>query len=322
MTRSFLALAFVTASLTLSAQLVSPPSPAGHTHNRAIGAWTALEGSGGGQVWDFSSLTPQQTFQQVFTDASASFYGKTFPFAEWELDEAGVKLYYQSMDSMTYHGGVQGDIIIQYSNPQTTLTYPLELGDAISDTFAASYEATGVTVNRSGTSQASCEATGSVALPGGLTFGEAYLVHVEESIVDSTVLGNFYLDQAGDYLFVPEWPMPIFGAITIVSEDQITGTAPQTTTLSLWTSSITLDVAAPETSSLAAYPNPVQSGQPLTIAAAHAPAALTVRDASGRIIARPQSAFRSAFTVVSTDGWAPGLYFIEGAGSTQRLLVQ
>ena len=322
MTRSFLALAFVTASLTLSAQLVAPPSPAGHTHNRAIGAWTALEGSGGGQVWDLSTLTPQQTFQHVFTDASASFYAKTFPFAEWELDEAGVKLYYQSADSMTYHGGVQGDIIIQYSNPQTTLTYPLELGDAISDTFAASYEATGVTVNRSGTSQASCEATGSVALPGGLTFGEAYLVHVEESIVDSTVLGNFYLDQAGDYLFVPEWPMPIFGAITIVSEDQITGTAPQTTTLSLWTSSITLDVAAPETSSLAAYPNPVQSGQPLTIAAAHAPAALTVRDASGRIIARPQSAFRSAFTVVSTDGWAPGLYFIEGAGSTQRLLVQ
>lgn len=320
--RSFFVLAFVTASLTLSAQLVAPPSPAGHTHNRAIGAWTALEGSGGGQVWDLSALTPQQTFQHVFTDASTSFYAKTFPFAEWELDEAGVKLYYQSSDSMTYHGGVQGDIIIQYSNPQTTLTYPLALGDAISDTFAASYEATGVTVNRSGTSQANCEAVGSVALPGGLTFGEAYLIHVEESIVDSTVLGNFYLDQTGDFLFVPEWPMPIFGAITIVSEDQISGTAPQTTTLSLWSSSITLDVADPAAATFAAYPNPVQSGRPITIASAQAQGAFTVRDAHGRVVARPYPAFRGPYTRVSTAGWAPGVYFIEGAGSTQRLLVQ
>lgn len=320
--RFFLALAFVTASLTLSAQLVAPPSPAGYTHNRAIGPWTALEGSGGGQVWDLSTLTPQQTFQHVFTDASASFYAKTFPFAEWELDEAGVKLYYQSADSMTYHGGVQGDIIIQYSNPQTTLNYPFALGDSISDTFVASYEATGITVNRFGTSQASCEATGSVALPGGLTFEEAYFIHVEESIVDSTVLGNYYLDQVGDYLFVPEWPMPIFGAITIVSEDQISGTAPQTTTLSLWTSSITTDVATPDAPLFAAYPNPVTAGQPLTIAAAHEPAGLTIRDASGRVVAHPQPALRSPFTVVTTEGWVPGLYFIDCAGTTQRVVVQ
>lgn len=320
--RFFLTLAFVAASLTLNAQLTSPPTPAGNTHNRAIGAWTALEGSGGGQVWDLSTLTPQQTFQHVFTDASASFYAKSFPFAEWELDEEGVKLYYQSTDSMAYYGGVQGDIIIQYSNPQTTLTYPLALGDVSNDVFAASYEASGLTVQRSGTTQASCEATGSVALPGGLTFGEAYLIHVEESIVDSTVLGNFYLDQSGDFLFVPEWPMPIFGAITIVSEDQISGTAPQASAVSLWTSSITLDVDAPEAASFAAYPNPVQSGQALTIAAAHAPGDLTVFDANGHIVARPQPAFRSPFTVVSTEGWAPGVYFVVCAGTSQRVVVQ
>ena len=304
------------------AQLMAPPNPAGMTHDRAIGAFVPWEGEGPGQIWDFSALVPQQTGQHVFTEASSSFYAKTYPDAEWVLDEAGTLLFYSSTDTMTYHGGVQQGLVIQYTDPQAAIPYPLNLGDTWSDAFAASYEANGMLVTRTGTTELECSGVGSLALPNGQQFSEAYHAHITENIQDSTVLGNYTITMEGDYLFVPEWPMQAYGALSITVEDGITGTAPQTTNISTWLHNTAVGVDEAEAEDFVLGPNPVRAGEPVTVVWSSAPEALTVFSVEGAKVREVQAIPGVPYAVLPTDGLAPGTYVIGAPGvKPQRLVV-
>ncbi len=317
-----IAFAFAAVVASGSAQLSAPPSPAGMTHTRAIGAFSPWEGEGTGQVWDFSALSPQQTFQHVFTDAASSFYAKTYSDAEWVLDEAGTALFYSSTDSLTYYGGVQQGLVIQYDDPQAALPYPLSLGDAWSDAFAASYETNGMLVTRTGTTELECLGVGSLALPNGQQFSEAYHAHIKEIIQDSTVLGNYTITMEGDYVFVHEWPIQVYGALSITVEDGINGTPPQTTNITSWLHNTAVGVDEAGAEDFVLGPNPVRSGEPVTVVWSSASEALTVFSVDGAKVREVPAVPGVPYTVLPTDGLAPGTYVIGAPGvKPQRLVV-
>lgn len=292
------------------------------THNRAIGTFVPWEGEGPGQIWDFSTLVPQQTFQHVFTDAASSFYAKTYPDAEWALDEAGTLLFYSSTDSMTYYGGVQQGLVIQYDDPQAAIPYPLSLGDTWSDAFSASYETNGMLVTRTGTTVLECLGVGSLALPNGQQFSEAYHAHIMETIQDSTVLGNYNISMEGDYVFVPEWPIQVYGAISITVEDGISGTPAQTTNIASWLHDTAVGVEEAEAQDFVLGPNPARSGEPVTVVWSSAAKALTVFSVEGAKVLEVQAVPGVPYTVLPTDGLAPGTYVIGAPGvKPQRLVV-
>lgn len=303
------------------AQLVAPPNPAGWTHQRAIGAYQPVPGEGPGQIWDFSSASPQQTFTHIFTEASGSFYSKTFPYAEWQLEESGVDMFYASTDGLTYFGGVQQGMVIFYDDPEVSYPYPIAVGDTHVDAFGGSYNG-GEQVTRSGSTETNCVAVGSLALPGGLVFSEAYKLHTVQSILDSTDAGNFYLTIEADYVVVPEWPLPVFGAYTVTSEDQISGTPVQTTTFNSWLQGVAVGLEeAARPAGFALYPNPVLSGTSATLVWSAAPPAFRVLDAQGRVVHEQTVAFGTSFSHLFVDGWAPGRYYVEAAGRTLQFIV-
>jgi len=303
-------------------QLVGPPNPAGWTHARAIGSYQPIEGEGSGQIWDFSSAIAQQTFGHVFTNAATSLYSKTYPDAEWQLDEAGVAMFYSSTSDLTYYGGVQQGMVILYDDPETAIIYPTSLGDSHQDTFGGSYNG-GIEVIRTGTTSSNCIASGSLALPGGVVFSEAYRVQVTTSLLDSTSMGNYYLSVEADFLLVPEWPLAVYGSYTVTSEDQISGTPPQTTQLNSWMqgSSVGVEAPAPATS-FVVYPSPVSSGETITLMWSGAPSEFRVLDALGNEVLRQSVSFGVNFSHLVVDDWSPGVYFIEANEGVRRLVVQ
>lgn len=303
-------------------QLIGPPDPSGWTHERAIGPYVPIEGEGPDQIWDFSTTTAQQTFDHIFTNAATSLYSKTYPDAEWQLDEAGVALFYSSTAGLTYYGGVQQGLVILYDDPETSVVYPTSLGDSYVDTFGGSYNG-GVAVTRSGTTSSNCIAVGSLALPGGVVFPEAYKVHLTTNLLDSTSMGNYYLTVEADVLLVPEWPLAVFGAYTVTSEDQISGTPPQTTQLSSWMQGAMVGIEEQRSEpAFAVFPSPIRSGESLTLAWSVSPAEFRVLDAIGNEVMRQQVPFGVSFSHLAVNDWSPGVYFIEANGRVQRLLVQ
>ena len=280
------------------------------THTRAIGTYVPWEGEGAGQVWDFSSLVPQQTFQHMFTDASASPYSKTYPNADWQLDEAGTAFFYSSTDSLTYYGGVQQGLVIEYSDPQSVFQYPMDIGFSSSDTFTGAYETNGLMVWRMGATEAACLGSGSLTLPNGQQFSEAYHVHVIETIQDSTVLGNYLLVMEGDYLLVPEWPLQVYGAIHIAVTDEISGSGTQMSSINSWLHSTAVGVDESLAEPFVLAPNPVRAGEPLTVIWSGEPQPLTVFNALGQEVHRTRALPGVEFTVIPTDGLSPGVHFI------------
>lgn len=307
----------------VAAQLDSPPSPVGTSHTRGIGPYAPLAGEGTGNVWDVSAAVPQQTYAQPFSSAPASFYSKTFPDAEWILDDGGVLLFYSSTDSLAYYGGVQQGLVIQYDNPQSALVYPMGVGDAWWDEFSSEYTANDLMVHRTGTTEATCLASGSLVLPNGQQFSEAYRIKITEAIQDSTVLGNYNITIEGDYAFVPEHPMQVYAALIIQVTDEISGTPTQTTTIGSWLHNTAVGVQdAVGGAQFAISPNPVRAGEAITVAWPVEAKPATVFNAAGEAVREVHAVPGVAFSVLSTAGLEPGMYVLASPGiPSQRFVV-
>jgi hypothetical protein len=309
----------------VNAQFMSPFNIAGETQSRAIGQYAEMTGAGSGQVWDYSSAVPQQLFTHAYSSMASSLFGKTFPDATWILDEEGTQLFYESSDSLYYHGGVQQGLVVFYENPNVSMAYPFDLGDSLYDEFTASYEVDQLTILRMGSTSAACLGTGSLTLPNGQQFPEAYQIHVIETLMDSTSLGNYYATIEGDHLFVSDWPMPVYSSVLYTVENQINGTPEQTTPFTSWLHNVVTGVdGVNDAADFAIHPNPARAGEACTVIWATPPAAYRLTDVEGRVVREERVAFGSPYSALNTQGMNAGVYFLSTDGNqpAQRLVIE
>jgi hypothetical protein len=312
------------------AQLQAPDVSAVGSYVLRAGAYTAPGFQGAGATWDFSELQPQgaavtRTLQPVAQHPLA----KSFGGAQWWIVENGTDLFYSWDGAFVYHGGLQGNMVVAYSDPETYHPYPFALGDVHSDALACTYGAGGVTVVRSGTVSSACVGQGTLTLPGGSVWENVYRVDMQEEIVDHTSVGDYEIMIDGSYFYHADHSSPLVGLVLVTTIDDTAGGGEPVVTeqaFAVWVQSFALDVEEGGVSDASAQrgvvmPNPTRAGGQVMVVwpAGGAPSTLEIWNPAGVRVHQQRVAPGVPSVSWDASGWPPGIYLVRGVDTGEVL---
>jgi hypothetical protein len=208
--------------------------------------------AGANQTWDLSTFSA--TNSTTYACMSAS--GSLFPASSVKLNSLTSSMYYKGNASSLEVTGIENTgagVNYTYSNTEKLLTFPFQLGDSLTDTWANSFD-NGLTFFRQGTSHVLADGYGTVILPVG-TFGNVLRVRTVQTYTDSIPgLGIMYSYVNTMYnWYMPGQHQPIASVSSLVTN----GSSPVvygSYLASLVTASE--DVSSQLVSGMIIYPNP------------------------------------------------------------------
>lgn len=248
-----------------TAQLQSPAPEAGETFVQKVAPGFAdiTNDTGGlGQSYDLTYLDNPDgdliSSNGSFVSVASTPNGKVFAGSDIAMQDDGMYIYYSYGDSYKYHGVVQNNLIVAYSDTEEYFPYPFEIGATSEDTFACEYGTAGITVYRTGTVTAECVSSGTLGLPGMVYYEDVYRVQMTEVIVDSTFLGTYEVVVTGDYFFSADYPITLAALLNISTVDiPITGDPVITESATgIYLDEYVVDTPEMEASAFAIQPNP------------------------------------------------------------------
>jgi hypothetical protein len=270
--------------------------------------------------WDFTGLPVATSVTQAVYPSSASPFAKSFAEATHMVDADGIQTFHSWSDANVYHGGYQ-NLVIAYSDPEVYFPYPFALNTPWSDTFAASYNS-GIAISRTGTVESVCTESGTLVLPGGQEFPNAYRVEMVETIVDATVAGDYTIVLDGVYYFTNDCPFYRAAVITSTVLDAISSPEPTPEVLeyALWSTGSTVGIEEPARTATQVFPNPTPQGAEAVVAAA---GPVQVWDASGRLVLEAAPLSGQPLVRLSATDLPAGTYVVTSAqGAPVRWVVQ
>ena len=316
-------------STTLSAQLqLSTPEP-GEFTTVGFGDYLTISEDPGttGQAWDFSGITASQSTSFGFFNVDSTGFGESFANAEIALEFVESTFYYSYDDAFRFLGEVENQLIIAFTDTEEYFPLPFNVEDSWEDTFASTFGAAGITFERTGTVSSSCMAQGSVTVPGGQVFEDAYRVTMIESWVDSTFLGTYEVFAEADYWFVEDYPRPVFGNVFQTTFDTTVGGEPivQESSFSAWMESYTVGVAPVDQSpSWSMMPNPATEELTIVRGNSQVPVECVVYGLDGREVMRELIRPGIQLSTLDVSQLAAGVFMVR-LGKTeqaQRLVIQ
>lgn len=176
-----------------------------------------LEGpEGTGQHWTFNNLILDPSVDrtvEIVTPVS-TFLSSSYPDATHvEFEDLGGSpsyVFYQvSQAEVTLLGAYGPGVNAIYTNGATFFPFPMQYGVESDDTFSASFMANGVQVNRTGTIETECDATGTLTLQG-VTFNNVIRIRSEQHITDVAGGTTIETETKSYSFFVAEdtrWPV-------------------------------------------------------------------------------------------------------------------
>lgn len=325
MKRAFFLLATF-APFAAMAQLQSPNPEAGETFVQNVAEeFEPLENGGTtGQIFDLSALGANGSVANpaAVIDVATTPNGKVYAGADVAVEGGGQTTYYSFGDSYEYHGGVQNNLIVAYSDTEEYFPFPFNIGDTSEDTFASEYGTAGITVYRTGTVEAECISEGTLTLPGGVSYENVYRVHMTEVLVDSTFLGTYEVVVEGDYFMTEEIPFTAAALLNISTTDTpITGDPVYTeTTAAVWMAEYVVDMPEQSTASWAMVPNPARDH--ITLVGTQS-AEVVIYGMDGREWKREMLRPGLQAQVVNTADLPAGTYLVRmDDGQAQQLVIQ
>ncbi|GIV29240.1 MAG: hypothetical protein KatS3mg028_0306 [Bacteroidia bacterium] len=202
-----------------------------------------LGNPGPGNNFNFSSLTiypGSQTSQGVTVASTGS--ASAYPNANVAVSTGTDNTFYDSQSGyLNFYGGSMNlggyPVTLNYSTPAKLGVYPMSLGTTSSGTVAGTIFAMGNNGNFVGTSSFTANATGTLTVPGGMTYTNVIRVQTQQnmtftvSFVQGTLTVNQYDYYAPSYSNFPNannnWPVLTVQQSTISST--LGGTSVQTT---------------------------------------------------------------------------------------------
>ncbi|MES2513979.1 MAG: T9SS type A sorting domain-containing protein [Bacteroidota bacterium] len=169
----------------------------GDVNSKEIFDSTAVlpNGSGTGQVWDFSGLTASGTLDVVtFTTVASTPSASAFPSATLaDSDGAGAYTYYKPTATQYEMVGLVDPIIaLSFSNTAVIAIWPVTMGYTNTDVFAgtanSSFAGSGTAT---GTITTSATGTGTLIAPGGAVFTNVLKVQANQKVDVSLSFGAF-----------------------------------------------------------------------------------------------------------------------------------
>lgn len=319
-----------------SAQLMAPGEGAVGTYSFRVGAVVDPGATGAGATWDFSGLQPQgATILRTMAPAAEHPQAKAFGAAEWWVTENGLDLFMSWSSGYTYHGGIQGAMVVAYSDPEVYHPYPFALGQSHEDGFTCSYGAGGIAVERLGTLSAEAVGQGSLVLPGGAGWENVYRVNLSEDIVDQTALGNYQIIINGSYFYHADYLAPLLSVVEVTTiDDTGSGGEPIVTeqAYSIWVESFAVGVEEAgdgvQESGVrgVVMPNPTRAGGKVTVVwpAGGAPSTLEIWNPAGVRVHEQRVAPGVPSVSWDATGWPSGLYLVRGVetGEVLRWVIE
>jgi hypothetical protein len=131
--------------------------------------------AGASVTWDFSTLKRISSMDSISSEvvvASSTPYASDFPAADLATKSVSGSswAYYSSNSTQAALIGVvvsNGSTTVKqkYSDPQIIIKVPFSYNQSMTDAYEASYDASGVTIYRTGTSTATADAYGTLIMP-------------------------------------------------------------------------------------------------------------------------------------------------------------
>lgn len=313
-----------------SAQLQSPTAEAGETIvQKVVDGFTEItnDTGGPGQSYDLTYLfNPDWGATSVgasFVSVASTPNGKVFAGSDIALQADGQDTYYSYGDSYEYHGGVQNNLIVAYSDTEEYFPYPFEIGANSEDTFACEYGTAGITVYRTGSVMSECISSGTLGLPGEVYYEDVYRIQMTEVLVDSTFLGTYEVTVSGDYFMSADYPITLAALINVTTVDTpITGAPIITETAAgVWIDEYVVDTPEMEASAFAMLPNPAQDH--ITLVGLQAGEEVVVYGMDGREWKRQMVRPGLRAELMNVSDLPTGTYVVRcGEGAAQQLVIQ
>ena len=313
-----------------SAQLQSPNPEAGETFvQKTVGSFTDItnDTGGPGQSYDLTYLdNPDwgaESFNYSFVSVASTPNGKSFAGADVAIQTTGQQTYYSYGASLEYHGGVENNLVVAYSDTEQYFPFPFDIGASSEDTFAGEYGAAGITVYRTGNVTAECLSSGTLGLPGPVYYEDVYRIQMAEVLVDSTFLGTYEITVAGDYFVSSDYPVALAGLLTISTVDTpITGDPVVTeTTAGIWMDEYVVDTPEMVTSKFVMMPNPARDH--VTLVGLQPGSEVVVYGMDGREWKRQLVRPGLRVELLNISDLPAGTYVVRcGEGASQQLVIQ
>ena len=313
-----------------SAQLQSPTPEAGETFVQKVAPGFAditNDTGGPGQSYDLTYLNNPDwdliSSNGSFVSVASTPNGKVFAGSDIALQVDGMNTYYSYGDSYEYHGGVQNNLIVAYSDTEEYFPFPFEIGATSDDTFACEYGTAGITVYRTGTVTAECVSSGTLGLPGLVYYEDVYRVQMTEVLVDSTFLGTYEVVVTGDYFFSADYPITLAALLNISTVDTpITGDPVITESAAgIYLDEYVVDTPEMGASAFAMLPNPARDH--VTLVGLQPGSEVVVYGMDGREWKRQLVRPGLRAELMNVSDLPAGTYLVRcGEGAAQQLVIQ
>lgn len=298
-----------------------------------------LGNPGTGNTFNFSGLSiyPGSNTSNGVTPASTGS-ASAYPSANVAVQTGTNNTFYNSQtNNLQFYGGSMNlggyPITLNYTTPATIGLYPMALGTTNSGTVAGTINALSNTGNFTGTSSFTANATGTLIVPGGVSYNNILRIQTQQnmtftlSFAQGTLIVNQYDYYAPSYSNYPNvnnnWPLLTVQQSTLSST--IGGTSVQTT-VTINSNYQTLGVNNQSSFNQSEYtilPNPVKDYFTiLNNSSAKEIKSIQVMDVSGKIIKTANSNEK-----IDCSNWNNGTYFVRiedksGKVVTEKIVVQ
>ena len=278
-------------------------------HNIDISGLTAGN-AGANQTWDFSGAVSNGTTNVSFVDPTTAPNGSSFPTANLATAQNSIWDFYLTTNSDHARVGADnGAQLIDYSDSQVQLVFPMGYQDMYVDSFAATLSGA-FPLDRSGTITVEADAWGTLITPDGTYQNVLRIKYVEdyEDEFNGTPFAQY--DSEIYTWYQPGTHYPIFSMTTVT----IAGSS--TTSYGGYLDAVSVDRLAPDQDEIkvATYPNPA-SDQVTVIAtlAKPGPVNIALLNANGATLMEKE--LTGNLTEVSQEldltGFPAGIYLLQ-----------
>ena len=267
--------------------------------------------SGPNVSWDFSAISPTNTVTLKGVAPSTLPNGSLFANANVAMTSGGQgNEYYTITDKLWERQGVEaGGTMIQYSDAETFLIFPLSYNTTNTDSFIATYKVGAYSAIRKGAMNLKADAYGTLILPNKTYTNVLRVVFVEEA-TDYLMGSPFFVNKTTGYqYYVYGTHYPLLSINTSVSSGKLTYS------YSYVISNPTgLDNYELASSSFEIYPNPAKDALNLNfLAQENTHYSVNISNTLGLVVKEFETEKVASGQVtknVSLDGLSKGIYFV------------
>lgn len=283
-------------------------------------------GTGAGQNFNFSTLSVNST-SITYNGVTATSTGSTasYPSANIAVQSGTNNAFYnESSTVLKYYGGnisVGGlSAVLIYSSPAIYGKYPMSLGTTTTSITSGTILAFSNNGLFNGTCTANADATGTLTLPGSITYTNAirvYLNQVMTFTIAGSITGSLMVEQydyyAPSYSFWPNtnnnWPVISVQSSTLSTA--IGGTSTQTfVTINSQYQFLSVPKKNNTGANIIVFPNPAINKLTINANTKYNSAATTITDLSGKII-KQNSFEKNALIELNTEEIPAGIYILD-----------